>query len=81
MSVVGAVKEFLTEQEYIKSAEVIDESESLLERGIIDSVGVLNLVSFLEETYGINIDEDDLMPENFDSLSAISSYVNRKNGS
>jgi len=80
MSVVGAVKEFLTEQEYIKSAEVIDESESLLERGIIDSVGVLNLVSFLEETYGINIDEDDLMPENFDSLSAISSYVNRKNG-
>ena len=38
MSVVGAVKEFLTEQEYIKSAEVIDESESLLERGIIDSV-------------------------------------------
>ena len=80
MSIVGAVKEFLTEQEYIKSAEVIDESESLLERGIIDSVGVLNLVSFLEETYGINIDEDDLMPENFDSLSAISSYVNRKNG-
>jgi len=80
MSVVGAVKEFLTEQEYIKSAEAIDESESLLERGIIDSVGVLNLVSFLEETYGINIDEDDLMPENFDSLSAISSYVNRKNG-
>lgn len=80
MSVVGAVKEFLTEQEYIKSAEVIDESESLLERGIIDSVGVLNLVSFLEETYGINIDEDDLMPENFDSLSAINSYVNRKNG-
>jgi len=80
MSVVGAVKDFLTEQEYIKSAEVIDESESLLERGIIDSVGVLNLVSFLEETYGINIDEDDLMPENFDSLSAINSYVNRKNG-
>lgn len=80
MSVVGAVKEFLTEQEYIKSAEVIDESESLLERGIIDSVGVLNLISFLEETYGINIDEDDLMPENFDSLSAINSYVNRKNG-
>jgi len=80
MSVVGAVKEFLTEQEYIKSAEVIDESESLLERGIIDSVGILNLISFLEETYGINIDEDDLMPENFDSLSAISSYVNRKNG-
>ncbi len=80
MSIVGAVKEFLTEQKYIKSAEVIDESESLLERGIIDSVGVLNLISFLEETYGINIDEDDLMPENFDSLSAISSYVNRKNG-
>jgi len=75
MAVIEAVRRFLVEQEYIKRDELIDESESMLERGMIDSVGVLNLVTFLEDRYKIEIEDDDLMPENFDSLAAINNYV------
>ena len=75
MAVIEAVRRFLVEQEYIKPDELIDESESMLERGVIDSVGVLNLVTFLEDRYKIEIEDDDLMPENFDSLAAINNYV------
>ncbi len=78
MAVIELVKNFLLEQEYIKPDEVIDESESLLERGIIDSLGVMEMVALLEETYGIEIDDDDLMPENFDSLAAINDYIRGK---
>ena len=78
MSVAEAVRGFLGKHEYVGPTDFVDGSESLLERGIIDSVGVLKLVSFLEETYGIEIDEDDLMPENFDSLGAIEYYVSSK---
>ena len=71
---------FLQDQKYINPGVAIGDSDSLLERGIIDSLGVLTLVAFLEETYEIKIDEDDLMPENFDSLGAITSYVSSKLG-
>ena len=80
MSIGDVVTRFLLDEKYIGSGEALDESDSLLERGVIDSVGVLKLVAFLEETYGIEIEEDDLMPENFDSLIAISNYVSRKIG-
>lgn len=78
MSVIDAVKKFLLDLKYIKPGQVIDESESLLEHGIIDSVAVVKLVVFLQNTYGIEIEEDDLMPENFDSLAAINDYVKNK---
>ena len=80
MTVIDRVRKFLTEREYIKPGEIIDDSESLLERGVIDSVGMLNLVEFLERSYSIEIDEDDLMPENFDSLDAIKNYIGEKVG-
>ena len=78
MSVIDVVKKFLLDQEYVIQDEVLDETDSLLERGLIDSVGIINLVSLLEETYRIEIDDDDLMPENFDSLNAIKNYVESK---
>jgi len=78
MSVIDVVKKFLLDQEYVIQDEVLDETDSLLERGLIDSVGIINLVSLLEETYRIEINDDDLMPENFDSLNAIKNYVESK---
>ena len=53
------------------------DEESLLERGIVDSTGVLELVGFLEERYGITIANDDLVPENLDSVSQIVQFVER----
>ena len=78
MSVTDVVKGFLMEYECIEPGQEVEASESLLELGIIDSVIIMKMVSFLEDKYGIEIDEDDLMPENFDSLTAISTYVQSK---
>ena len=52
--------------------------ESFLENGIIDSTGVLELVGFLEQTYGIKVKDQELVPDNLDSLRKVSSFVQRK---
>ena len=54
------------------------DDDSLQEKGVIDSTGVLELVTFLEETYAIKIADDELLPENLDSLSRIERFVNSK---
>ena len=53
-------------------------SSSLIEAGLIDSTGVLELVGFLEEEFDIRIQDDDLTPENFDSVDNILQYLERK---
>ena len=58
----------------------IADDESLLEAGVIDSAGMVDLIAFLEGTFGIAVDEDDMIPENFDSLVAITAYVSEKAG-
>ena len=52
--------------------------ESLLDRGIIDSTGVLELVGFLERNYHIAIEDDELVPENLDSINRLMAFVSRK---
>jgi acyl carrier protein len=54
------------------------DDQSFLETGIIDSTGLLELVSFVEQKYGISIGDRELVPENLDSLRNISQFVARK---
>lgn len=54
---------------------------SFLELGIIDSFGVTELLSFVQEEFGISVRDDELLPDNFDSVSKLSSFVIRKQGS
>ena len=56
----------------------LSETASLLDAGIIDSTGVLELVCFLEGTFAIEIADDEMLPENLDSIAAIGAYVKRK---
>ena len=53
----------------------VEDDASLLAEGIVDETGILELVLFLEETYGIQVAEDDLTPEHFDSVNSMASYV------
>lgn len=59
------------------STELRDD-ESLLDRGLIDSTGVLELVGFLEHRYGISIDDPELVPDNLDSIARIVAFVEAK---
>jgi acyl carrier protein len=52
--------------------------DSLLDRGIIDSTGVLELVTFLEDKYGMKIQDDELVPKNLDSVNGLVQFVSRK---
>ena len=54
------------------------DDESFLERGLIDSTGVLELVAFVEEQYGIRFQDDEITPENLDSINRLIQFLNKK---
>jgi acyl carrier protein len=54
------------------------DSDSLLNKGIIDSTGVLELVSFLENNFGVRVEDEELVPENLDSIANVTAYILRK---
>jgi len=55
---------------------------SFLEEGIVDSTGVLELVMFVEENFNVTVEDEEILPDNFDSVNALVDYVRRKlNGS
>ena len=56
----------------------LGDGESLLEAGVIDSMGVLELVSFIEKQYRIAVSEDEMMPENFDTVDAMAAFIDRR---
>ena len=56
----------------------LSNDDSFLEKGIIDSTGILELVAFLESTYGIKIEDEELVPDNLDSISKLEQFLARK---
>ena len=78
MNIKGQVKEFFVDN-FMAEMDSVADSDSFLENGIIDSTGVLELVLFLEETYNIKVEDDEIIPENLDSLENIAIYVTSKN--
>jgi acyl carrier protein len=71
------IREFIR-RDLSREVEHVDNQRSLLEAGILDSLGVLALVSFIEGHYGIGITDDELLPEHFDSIEAIATFVAAK---
>lgn len=75
----GKIKEFiLTAFLFTSDPECLADDTSFLENGIIDSTGVLEIVGFLEEAFGIKVEDNDITPENLDSVLRIVAYVNKK---
>ncbi len=60
--------------------EQLQNDTSFLEQGIIDSTGVLELVEWLEEEFGISVTDEELIPENLDSVNSLSAYITKKTG-
>jgi acyl carrier protein len=58
----------------------IKADDSLLDKGVIDSTGVLEVVGFLDERFGIQVDDNELVPSNFDSIAKLTAFVSRKRG-
>ncbi|MBN1527761.1 MAG: acyl carrier protein [Thermoleophilaceae bacterium] len=79
MSVTADVEQFIiSELSQGRDITTIDPGDNLLAKGIVDSHGVMELVAFLEERYGISVRDEDLTPENFESVARIDEFVARK---
>lgn len=75
------IRQFLRDN-FPLSAEGVDlaADDSLIEVGVIDSTGVLELIGFIEERYGLEVRDEEVLPENLDSISNITRFVGEKLG-
>ncbi len=80
-SIEQDVREFLRDN-FPLSADgvVLDREDSLIEVGVIDSTGVLELIGFIEERYEVAIADEEVLPENLDSIANIIRFVGEKTG-
>jgi len=79
MELRQAIKTYIVENFLFGDAEPLtSDSMSLLDNGIIDSTGVMELVAFLEQDFGLTIADEELVPENLDSVENLSMFVSRK---
>jgi acyl carrier protein len=79
MAMEGMVTEFI--QKDLVRAKVsvrIDPGYNLIESGVVDSLGILKLIAFLESRFSIEISDDEVLPENFETVAAICSFLHRK---
>ena len=77
---VTQIRTFVAQRFPSARNRALGDDEHLLTSGILDSLGVLDVVGFLEETFEISIVDEDLVPEHFESLKSIAAFVARKGG-
>lgn len=76
------VRNFITENFLFGEEKKVADTDSFLENGIIDSTGVLEVVSFVEDTFNIKVKDEEMIPENLDSISNLVKFIKSKqNGS
>ena len=79
MSVTAELETFIVDEIALgRGVRTIAADEDLLARGLIDSLGVSQLVAFLEDRFGVHVSDEDLTPENFQSLVRMEAFVARK---
>ncbi|HDZ24169.1 MAG: acyl carrier protein [Deltaproteobacteria bacterium] len=78
MDVAGAVRSFIVEYFLFGDDENLNDHTSFIEEAIVDSTGILELVAFVEETFSIRVEDEELIPENLDSISSVERYVSSK---
>ena len=72
------VRKFLLDNFVMGGNVAIADDASFMKGHILDSTGFIELILFIEETFGVKVDDDEMLPENFDSLLNIEGYVGRK---
>jgi acyl carrier protein len=72
------LREIIEKTFYVPEDETLSDEDSLLDRGIIDSTGVLELISVLESEFGVQVADEEMVPENLDSIARIEAFVAKK---
>jgi acyl carrier protein len=75
MTLRDEIRSFLIENRAVPEITDFDDQTSLLELGVVDSLTMVQLVEYLESRYGISIHEDEMTPENFETVQSIVTYT------
>jgi acyl carrier protein len=78
MEYISEIRNYIVDNFLFGADEGLQEDTSFLENGILDSTGIMELVAFVEKTYAIKVEDEELLPENFDTILAIAEYLKRK---
>ncbi len=75
-----AVRRFILGNFFVSEGSPLGDDDPLLEHGVIDSTGLLEVIAFIEQNYGIRLEDDEIVPENLGSIANIAAFVERKGG-
>ena len=78
MALNQQIRDFVTSNFYVADPRSLEDRTSLLDQGIIDSTGVLEVILFIESTFGVTVEDSEMLPENLDSIERIAAFVARK---
>jgi acyl carrier protein len=78
MNQTKQIRDFVISNFMFGEGAGLNDDASLIDRGIVDSTGMLELIVFLEETFRLKIDPDEMIPENLDSVTKAAAFVSRK---
>jgi len=78
MDIKTKIRTFIVENFLFGKDEGLNDETSFLDEGIIDSTGILELVSFMEEEFHIKVEDEELIPENLDSIANVVKYLQKK---
>lgn len=78
MEIKEKVRSFVTTNFYVPDPAALADDASLLDQGIIDSTGVLEVISFLEDAFEMTVEDSEMLPDNLDSIDRISAFVASK---
>jgi len=79
MSAKAKIKNYILENYlFTDDQNALQDGDSFLQQGIIDSTGILEVVFFLEEEFGVKVEDEEMIPENLDSVNNLVAFVERK---
>ena len=80
MELKEQVRQFIVSNFYVADPASLNDDASLLDAGIVDSTGVLEVITFIEGTFGVTVEDSEMLPENLDAVNRIAAFVQKKKG-
>lgn len=78
MELKEQIRKFIISNFYVADPTTLSDDASLLDAGIVDSTGVLEIITFLESDLGLTVEDAEMLPDNLDSVSRLVAYVQKK---
>lgn len=78
MDLKPAIRQFIVANFFVQEPASLKDGDQLLETGVIDSTGVLEIIHFVEDRYGIHLEDEEILPENLGSIERIAAFVSAK---